>query len=60
MTINNAIKTELNKRMFTKVFNLNMGSIFFNVSDIKLLKVTLHKFYRKIQNNLITTSWKYQ
>lgn len=56
MTINNAIKTELNKRMFTKVFNLNMGSIFFNVSDIKLLKVTLHKFYRKIQNNLITTS----
>lgn len=60
MTINNAIKTELNKRMFTKVFNLNMGSFFFNVSDIKLLKVTLHKFYRKIQNNLIITSWKYQ
>lgn len=45
MTINNAIKTELNKRMLTKIFSLNMGTISFNISVIELLKITLYIYF---------------
>ena len=45
MTINNAIKTKLNKRMFTKIFNLNMRALSFNGSIISLLKIILYIFF---------------
>lgn len=42
MTINNAIKAKLNKRMLTKIFNLNMGVLPFSGSIIRSLKMTLY------------------
>lgn len=53
MIINNAIKTELNKRMLTKTFNLNRRAIFFNVS-LKIIKDhSLYMFCIKILNKLL-------
>lgn len=56
VTINNAIKTKLNKRMLTKILNLNMGGIAFYICYKIIKDHSLRIFCIKIQNNEITTS----
>lgn len=49
MTINNTIKTELNKRLLNKIFNLNMGAIYFSIFLIKVLKTILYMLTKKFK-----------